>query len=127
MNKFVKILLLAICLYVLIAKIYLTVYYLINAQYDIAIHFVNFIVICSCIYLPIIIMQKTYSLKYRSIWLLISLIAIILQLFVGLFDYLSRDVRTDTSQVLWYFDLPNLLSVFVVGYLMYFIGKDTID
>lgn len=124
MNKFIKTLLLAICLYVLTAKIYIAVYYVVNDRHDAAIQLVNFIVLCSCFYLPIIIMRKTYNLKYRIIWLLILFISIVLQLFYGLFDYFSRDVRSDTVQVLWTFDLPNLLSVFVIGCLMYFIGKN---
>lgn len=106
-----------------IAKIYVTVYNVTNNRCDIAILLVNFIILCSCIYLPITIVQKTYKLKCKIIWILVLLISIVLQLFMGLFDYFSRDMRTDTVQVLWTFDLPNLLSVFIIGHLMYFIIK----
>lgn len=123
MNKLIKVLILMICLYVFIAKIYAIVCYMVNDRCDVAILFVNLIVLCSCIYLPITIMQKTSNLRYKTIWLLVLLISIVLQFFYGLFDYFSRDARTDTVQILWTFDLPNLLSLFVIGCLMHSIIK----
>lgn len=124
MKKVIKWLLVITCLYVFIAKIYVTSYYIINQRLDIAVQFVNIVVLCSCVYLSIAIWRETRMIKYKIIWIIALFFSIIIQLFYGLFDYLSRDVNIDKSKVLYLFDLPNLLSVAILGYtIMIIVSK----
>jgi len=117
-HKFVKSLLLAICLYVIISKIYAIVLYIINGRIDIIRLLVDFAVIGSCINFPITL-RKKYRLNYRVILGLVLLVVIYLQLFYWLFDYFSRDERSNTALILWTFDVPNFLSVFIISFLIY--------
>lgn len=123
MSNFTKTLLTIVCLYVLIAKSYVTFCYLIRHHLDMTIQFVNCLVLFSCVYLPTIIWEKMHNIKYKAVLILLLFIAISLQLFYGLFDYFSKDPRTNQIKVLWTFDIPNLLSILIMGYLIFLMTK----
>ncbi len=123
MSNFTKILLTIVCLYVLIAKSYVTFGYLISHYLDMTIQFVNCLVLFSCVYLPIIIWKEMHNIKYKVILTLLLFIAIALQLFYGLFDYFSKDPRINQIKVLWTFDIPNLLSILIMGSLIFLTMK----
>lgn len=82
-----------------------------------------FFVFYSCVYLPILIWKKGQKIKYKTILFLFLLISIILQIYVGLFDFLSKDPSVNQQKVLWVLDIPNLLSVVIMGYLIFIIKK----
>ena len=124
MRNFVKILITATCLYVFIAKIYVIIYYVvIRRHFDIPVRLVDFVALFSCMFLSLIIWQKIHKIKYKVIWMLFLLVSIFIQFFSGLFDYFSKDPRVNQIKVLWTFDIPNSLSVFVMGYLIFLILK----
>lgn len=123
MNSFVKVLIVIVCLYVSIAKFYVSIFYIVNKRLDIPVQFVDFIVICSCVYLPILIWKKVQRIKFETIFFLFLLISIILQIYIGLFDFLSKDPSVNQQKVLWALDIPNILSVVIMGYLMFLIKK----
>lgn len=123
MNSLVKVLLVIVCLYVSIAKLYVTIFYIVNERLDAPVQFVDFFVFCSCVYLPILIWKKGQKIKYKTIFFLFLLISIILQIYVGLFDFLSKDPSVNQQKVLWVLDIPNLLSVVIMGYLIFLIKK----
>lgn len=123
MNRLIKVLFVSVCLYVSIAKIYVTIFYIANKRLDIVVQFVDFIIFCSCVYLLILIRKRRHEIKYKTIFFLCLLISIILQIFIGLFDFLTRDPSVNHQRILWAFDIPNLLSVVIMGYLMYLIIK----
>jgi len=123
MNSFVKVLIVIVCLYVSIAKLYVSIFYIVNKRLDAPVQFVDFFVFCSCVYLPILIWKKGQKIRYNTIFFLFLLISIILQIYVGLFDFLSKDPSVNQQKVLWALDIPNLLSVVIMGYLMFLIKK----
>lgn len=123
MNSFVKVLIVIVCLYVSIAKLYVSIFYISNKHLDAPVQFVDFFVFCSCVYLPILIWKKGQKIRYNTIFSVFLLISIILQIYVGLFDFLSKDPSVNQQKVLWALDIPNLLSVVIMGYLMFLIKK----
>lgn len=123
MNSFVKVLIVIVCLYVSIAKLYVSIFYIVNKHLDAPVQFVDFFVFCSCVYLPILIWKKGQKIRYNTIFSVFLLISIILQIYVGLFDFLSKDPSVNQQKVLWALDIPNLLSVVIMGYLMFLIKK----
>ncbi|WP_348768704.1 hypothetical protein [uncultured Bacteroides sp.] len=123
MNSFVKVLIVIVCLYVSIAKLYVSIFYICNKRLDAPVQFVDFFVFCSCVYLPILIWKKGQKIRYNTIFSVFLLISIILQIYVGLFDFLSKDPSVNQQKVLWALDIPNLLSVVIMGYLMFLIKK----
>lgn len=123
MNSFVKVLIVIVCLYVSIAKLYVSIFYIANKHLDTPVQFVDFFVFCSCVYLPILIWKKGQKIRYNTIFSVFLLISIILQIYVGLFDFLSKDPSVNQQKVLWALDIPNLLSVVIMGYLMFLIKK----
>lgn len=123
MNSFVKVLIVIVCLYVSIAKLYVSIFYICNKRLDAPVQFVDFFVFCSCVYLPILIWKKEQKIRYNTIFSVFLLISIILQIYVGLFDFLSKDPSVNQQKVLWALDIPNLLSVVIMGYLMFLIKK----
>lgn len=123
MNTFVKVLIVIVCLYVSIAKLYVSTFYIVNKHLDAPVQFVDFFVFCSCVYLPILIWKKGQKIRYNTIFSVFLLISIILQIYVGLFDFLSKDPSVNQQKVLWALDIPNLLSVVIMGYLMFLIKK----
>lgn len=123
MNSSVKVLIVIVCLYVSIAKLYVSIFYICNKRLDAPVQFVDFFVFCSCVYLPILIWKKGQKIRYNTIFSVFLLISIILQIYVGLFDFLSKDPSVNQQKVLWALDIPNLLSVVIMGYLMFLIKK----
>jgi hypothetical protein len=73
--------------------------------------------------LPLIIWNKIDKIRYKSIFSVLLFIAITLQIFIGLFDFFSRDPRINQIKVLWLFDVPNLLSIVIMLLLMVLVMK----
>lgn len=123
MKKNYKILINIICLYVSITKIYVLLYNVINKKNDPSIFFVDLTVLCSCIFLSLLLWTNIKKIKYRIIWIILLVISIFLQIFIGLFDYLSRDINITSTKALYLFDIPNLLSIFIMMFLLILILK----
>lgn len=121
-NSF-KVLFSIICLYVIIAKIYAIVYNLFYYRSDLFFYFVDLITICYSVVLLLLFWKKTNKIRNKTIWILMILASIFIQIFVGLLNYLSKDPREDRIRVLWTFDIPNLMSLFVMLFLMIIILK----
>lgn len=68
MNSFVKVLIVIVCLYVSIAKLYVSIFYIVNKRLDVPVQFVDFFVFCSCVYLPILIWKKGRKIRYNTIF-----------------------------------------------------------
>lgn len=123
MKKSYKILINIICLYVSITKIYVLLYNVINKKNDPSIFFVDLTVLCSCILLSVLLWTNIKKIKYKIIWMSVLTISIFLQIFIGLFDYLSRDINITSTKTLYLFDIPNLLSIFIMMFLFVIILK----
>lgn len=121
-NSF-KVLFSIICLYVIIAKIYAIEYNLFYYRSDLFFYFVDLITICYSVVLLLLFWRKTNKIRNKTIWILMILASIFIQIFVGLLNYLSKDPREDRIRVLWTFDIPNLMSLFVMLFLMIIILK----
>lgn len=123
MKNIFKILLVLICLYVFSAKMYATISDIINYKFDIVVNFADLITIGSTLILPWLFGQKTNNIKYKIIWSLLLIVSVLIQIFVGLFSYLSKDPRIDQVKTFWTFDIPNLLSLFIMIFLIIIILK----
>lgn len=121
-NSF-KVLFSIICLYVIIAKLYAIAYNLFYYRSDLFFYFVDLITICYSVVLLLLFWKKTNKIRNKTIWILMILASIFIQTFVGLLNYLSKDPREDRIRVLWTFDIPNLMSLFVMLFLMIIILK----
>ena len=123
MKTLLKISLTLICLYVFLAKTYAIVFSLVKHISDWPVLLVDVVVLCACVLLVLFLWRKTANIRYGIVWCILIVGAIFVQLYVGLFKFLIKDPGVDQTRVLWAFDLPNLLSLFILVVLMIMIIK----
>ena len=115
MKKFVfRIIITLMCLYVFIAKTYAVFCFFSRHKCDYSILFSDLVVLCTCVLLVLYFWGKNMKIKYTLVWSLVSLGTIIMQIYSGLFDLLTKSPMVDQNMVLWIYDVPNLLSVFLL-------------
>ena len=115
MKKFVfRIIITLMCLYVFIAKTYAVFCFFSRHKCDYSILFADLVVLCTCVLLVLYFWGKNMKIKYTLVWSLVSLGTIIMQIYSGLFDLLTKSPMVDQNMVLWIYDVPNLLSVFLL-------------
>ena len=102
------------CLYVFIAKTYAVFCFFSRHKCDYSILFADLVVLCTCVLLVLYFWGKNMKIKYTLVWSLVSLGTIIMQIYSGLFDLLTKSPMVDQNMVLWIYDVPNLLSVFLL-------------
>ena len=123
MRSFLVIVSSIICLYVFGVKAYAICYDIYNGYFDITI-FVTYLVIqLSCILILVSLLVKKDLVLSLSIWnkFICSLIiagAIYIQLFVGLWVFLSKSPEVNQIQSVWLVDIPNLLSIILPIYTL---------
>jgi hypothetical protein len=112
MKKLYKILLLTICLYVIIAKIYTTIYF---HSADILVDISNLIVCCSCIYLTLIIWEKISRIRYMFLTILALLFGVFFQTITEGLNVLTKNPNiTYPCEYYYIYDIPNLLSILII-------------
>ena len=115
MKKFAfRIIITLMCLYVFIAKTYAVFCFFSRHKCDYSILFADLVVLCTCVLLVLYFWGKNMKIKYTLVWSLVSLGTIIMQIYSGLFDLLTKSQMVDQNMVLWIYDVPNLLSVFLL-------------
>lgn len=115
MKKFAfRIIITLMCLYVFIAKTYAVFCFFSRHKCDYSILFADLVVLCTCVLLVLYFWGKNMKIKYTLVWSLVSLGTIIMQIYSGLFDLLTKSPMVDQNMVLWIYDVPNLLSVFLL-------------
>ena len=115
MKKYVfRIIISLMCLYVFIAKTYAVFCFFSLHKCDYSILFADLVVLCTCVLLVLYFWGKNIKIKYTLVWSLVSLGTIIMQIYSGLFDLLTKSPMVDQNMVLWIYDVPNLLSVFLL-------------
>ena len=115
MKKFAfRIIITLMCLYVFIAKTYAVFCFFSRHKCDYFLLFADLVVLCTCVLLVLYFWGKNMKIKYTLVWSLVSLGAIIMQIYSGLFDLLTKSPMVDQNMVLWIYDVPNLLSVFLL-------------
>ena len=102
------------CLYVFIAKTYAVVYHLQRHMCDDPILILDLVVLFACVLLVLFLWGKNIKIKYALVWNLILLVDALLQIFCGLLEFLTKSPLVDQTMVIWVFDIPNLLSVFLL-------------
>lgn len=116
LDKILKFFLAILCLYIVIAKTYVTIYY----EYsDILDYFANFIVCCSFISLYFILFRKIKRIRYAFFIIIFLLVGILNQIMVEGFNVFNQ--RKDMiypNEYLLIYDIPNILSIFVMIYLL---------
>jgi hypothetical protein len=127
MKNVLKISLTIICLYVFLAKIYAIVFSLVKRISDWPVLLVDVVVLCACVLLVLFLWRNRANIRYGIVWCILIVEAIFAQLYVGLFNLLIKDPGVDQTRVLWAFDLPNLLSLFILVVLMIMIIKKRND
>ena len=123
MKNIFKILLTLICLYVFLAKIYAIGFSLVKRISDWPVLLVDVVVLCACVLLVLFLWRNRANIRYGIVWCILIVGAIFAQLYVGLFNFLIKNPGIDQTRVLWAFDLPNLLSLFILVVLMIMIIK----
>lgn len=123
MNTLLKILCSFICLYVLVAKAFALPFYLNRHNYDIPILLDNCIVICICIYILFICWRGKTNIKFKAIWCILIAGSLFIQIYSGLLDYLTRTPAVNPQKLFWIYDLPNLLTVFLLLVSLLYIMK----
>jgi hypothetical protein len=88
MKKLYKIFLSIICLYVIIAKIYITINFHSSDMLD---DITNLIVCCSCIYFTLIIWRKISRIKYMLLTILALLFGIFTQTIIEGLNILTKN------------------------------------
>lgn len=115
MKKFAfRIIITLMCLYVFIAKTYAVFCFFSRHKCDYSILFADLVVLCTCVLLVLYFWGKNMKIKNTLVWSLVSLGTIIMQIYSGLFDLLTKSPMVDQNMVLWIYDVPNLLSVFLL-------------
>ena len=111
-----------ICLYVFGVKAYTICYDIYNGYFDITIFVTCLVIQLSCILILVSLFVKKIVLNLNT-WnkFICSLIiagAIYIQLFVGLWAFLSKSPEVDQIQSVWLVDIPNLLSIIILIYTL---------
>lgn len=119
MKTYVKVLILLICLYVFLAQPYKAVFYVTNfgiwGLLDIV------VIMGAAVLLPLLIFEKVKPIKPKFIKVICSLLLLwvsLWQYFLGLWDFFSRTPKSNMTELLWCFDIPNLLSIWIMIFLM---------
>ena len=102
MKKFAfRIIITLMCLYVFIAKTYAVFCFFSRHKCDYSILFADLVVLCTCVLLVLYFWGKNMKIKYTLVWSLVSLGTIIMQIYSGLFDLLTKSPMVDQNMVLW--------------------------
>ena len=123
MAKIFKIAITSISVYVFIAKIYIIWYYFSVRNFDVPILLCNFIILGSCILLLLMIWDRIIKIRYKILIIIPLFFTVFIQLFWGLFEFLSKNPNANHQKILWLFDIPNLLSILVMVFLMILVLK----
>lgn len=102
------------CIYVFIAKTYAVVCYFSHQKCDFQILFADMVVLCACVFLVLSVWIKYIKTKYSLVWNFFLMVSVIIQIYSGLFNYLIKSQMVDQNIVLWIYDVPCLLSVFLL-------------
>lgn len=109
-----RIIITLMCQYVFLAKMYAVFCFFTRHKCDYAILFADLIVLCACVLLILFFCGKNMNIKYPSVWNLILLGSVIVQMYSSLFNFLIKSPMVDQHMVLWVYDMPNLLSVLLL-------------
>lgn len=123
MNTLLKILGSLVCLYILVAKTFALLFYLNRHNYDIPLLLANCLVICICIYTIFVFWRGKTNIKFKAIWCILIAGSLFIQIYSGLFDYLTRTPAVNPQKLFWIYDLPNLLTVFLLLVSLLYIMK----
>lgn len=118
LNHFFRIVVTLMCSYLFISKIYVLIYYFSRHNFDILILLTNLLSLSFCVLLLLIIWNIICKIKYKTFIILLLLLTAFFQLFWGLFDFLSRNPSVNYNKALWIFDIPNLLCIFLIPFLI---------
>lgn len=118
MRFFVRIVCSLICIYVFFAKVYAMVSCLIKQRIDLPVLLSDLIISCACVMVILLLWRKEITVRNKIIWCVLFVSSFFVQLYSGLFNYLIKSPMINQRVVLWVFDMPNLLSLFILLALM---------
>lgn len=102
------------CLYVFIAKTYAVFCFFSRHKCDYSILVADLVVLCACVLLVLLLWGKNKNVKYTLMWNLLLIGSVIMETYSGLFNFLTKSPMINQNIVLWIYDIPNLLSVFLL-------------
>ena len=103
-----------ICLYVLLSKAYELGYYLVKRNYDIPVLLSSLIIIFSCVLIPLYSWRIVKTIRHKLCLLLFSIGSLYVQLYVGIYVFLSKGTNSIQHRFLWSVDVSNLLSIIIL-------------
>lgn len=131
MKKIEKLILSVTISYIFIGKFFTTWFYINNLTWDlnniIFIHVSNLITLLVCLLLIFFVWNKVKKILYKILQkefiIILVLLTIMAQLYIGLFEFLNKNPNVNQNKVLLLGDIPNLLSVFVLVALIIILTK----
>lgn len=118
MRLTIKILSTIICTYVLFAKAYALLYYIFNHKYDFPVLSADLIIIYACVASLLLLWRKKVPIKCKTIVFVLILGSLFVQFYSGLFNLFIKNPSVNQEIILWTYDIPNLLSIFILTALM---------
>ena len=109
-----RIIITLMCLYVFIAKTYAVFCFFSRHKCDYSILVADLVVLCACVLLVLLLWGKNKNVKYTLMWNLLLIGSVIMETYSGLFNFLTKSPMINQNIVLWIYDIPNLLSVFLL-------------
>ena len=123
MKSLIKIFCSLICMYVVMSKIYAISYYFINFKIDIPVLIFDMIILYACVFYFFFLWRKK-NIKHKTLWIILIIVSIFAQLFIGLFNFLTKNPIENQKKIFWIIDVPNLLSIFILLALLISINGD---
>lgn len=109
-----RIIITLMCLYVFIAKTFAVFCFFSRQMCDYPILVSDLVVLCTCVLLVLFLWGKNKNVKYTLMWNLLLIGSVIMETYSGLFNFLTKNPMINQNIVLWIYDIPNLLSVFLL-------------
>lgn len=64
------------------------------------------------------------NIKHQTLWYILIIVSIFAQLFIGLFNYLTKSPIQNQKKIFWIIDVPSLLSIIILLALLLSITGD---
>lgn len=71
----------------------------------------------------LLFMEKK-NIKHKTLWNILIIVSIFAQLFIGLFNFLTKNPIENQKKIFWIIDVPNLLSIIILLALLISITGD---
>lgn len=134
-STFKKILYTLIISYTIIGKSYTTIFFIHIKEFNLSnllfIHFTNIAMLLLLLVIMYVVWGryggiKLMALKYKWIYKMLITVIVIIQLFLFLLDFMTKNPNINQTKVLIIGDIPNLISI-IVSIILIFPNNKKVD